>query len=140
MAKTKRVARTTRASPDKKTPPREGEVLPPQARKQISVLRTEMTRGPLPPPGMLKDYNAIVPGSAQRFMKQFEQISEQEIKCETRGQYFGFALLILAAILGIGGIVLLAWLGAGEAAWPIALIVVALAAPNLIKAFLRKDD
>jgi len=139
MAKTTRVARTSRAATSKKPSPREGEVLPPEVRKQIAVLQTEMTRGPLPPPSMLKAYDEIMPGLAKTIVSQFEKDLQHRRKFEMRGLNFGFAALLLIAILSIGAVILLAWYERSQEIVWIALIPAAVAANSMIKAFTRKD-
>ncbi len=41
-------------------------------------------RGPLPPPGMLEQYNRLIPNGAERIMKQFEEQSSHRRDLERR--------------------------------------------------------
>lgn len=66
--------------------------------------------GPLPPPELMRDYNAIIPNGAERIMNVFEKQSDHRMKLERwtigwqlaqsqLGQFFAF-LLGLSAIGG----------------------------------------
>lgn len=80
-------------------------------------LRMEMRSfaGPLPPPGMLAEYDQIHPGTADRIITQFEEQGRHRRKLENRvvwhnvisattGQVMAFILLLGA--LGLGGFLL----------------------------------
>lgn len=115
--------------------------------------------GPIPPPNLLREYNAIVPGAAERILAMAEnegrhrqsleskaveanidaqkkqlQINELQVKStfrsDTLGQSFGF--LISAGC--VGGSVFLAVSGHTEIAAALAIIPSA----AIVKAFLNK--
>ncbi len=80
--------------------------------KQLSIERQEFS-GPLPPPEILKGYETILPGAAERILSMAEnqanhrQIMEQKfLNANTRNSFIGliFAFLIALAIT-IGGII-----------------------------------
>jgi uncharacterized membrane protein len=103
---------TTPASQD----PATEELLP--EREQVRHLVGRMFQacysGPLPPPDMLRGYNEIVPGSAERLIRSFEKEGEHRRSCERtflglegRGQIFALVIALAgitaAVILGIHG-------------------------------------
>jgi uncharacterized membrane protein len=85
----------------------------PEARETVTqiIAAYEATQGPLPPPGMLKQYEAILPGISHRMFRQVELQSDHRralenraldssIKRASRGQ--SFALLIMLLTIGVG--------------------------------------
>lgn len=50
--------------------------------------------GPIPPPEMLAQYNAVLPNGADRIVKMAEDQSAHRRRVESRGQIFGFALAL----------------------------------------------
>ncbi|RME12421.1 MAG: DUF2335 domain-containing protein, partial [Bacteroidetes bacterium] len=73
--------------------------------------------GPIPPPDIFKEYNEILPGSAERILAMAEQQSSHRREMEkkvissqmrqtTRGQWLGFVL----AVICIGGGLFLAYI------------------------------
>ena len=96
------------------------EAMPEEVREKVLqsglVHRAEFFQGPLPPPTILKGYEEVLPGSADRILKLTEQQRQHQIEMERAivhsdiwmerlGLAAGF---ILALILAIGGI----WLSA----------------------------
>ena len=66
--------------------------------------------GPLPPPNVLRGYEEIVPGSAQRIMEMAEKEQEHSrnmvstvIVGDSRRAYLGLIAGFIISILGIGG-------------------------------------
>lgn len=62
--------------------------------------------GPLPPPGVMRGYEDLLPGAADRIMRMAEKAQDEGIRrvrregaIEARGQWFAFALGALALIL-----------------------------------------
>lgn len=58
--------------------------------------------GPLPPPEMLAQYEAVLSGGADRIVKMAEDQSSHRRRLESRGQIFGFSLALVAILGGIG--------------------------------------
>lgn len=56
-------------------------------------------RGPLPPPAVLRGYDEVVPGGAERILAMAERQAAHRQNIESRGQLFGFSL----AASAIGG-------------------------------------
>ncbi len=55
--------------------------------------------GPLPPPAMMREYEAILPGSADRILSLAERQQKQRALYENRGMLFGFlAVLVLMGL------------------------------------------
>lgn len=86
---------------------------------------SEMYAGPIPHPDHLQRYEAIVPGSADRLIKMAEnqsahrqceeaKVNDAIIKSRTRGQYFGF-ILVLVALIGGFALILSGKVGIGTA-------------------------
>ena len=75
--------------------PQEGE-----RREYIQLdARFERTSGPIPPPGMLREYEDILPGSADRIFAMAESAQRHRASYENRGLIFAFVLsLILIAL------------------------------------------
>lgn len=78
--------------------------------KQVvaEVIQSEFS-GPIPPPSIIKGYEEVVPGSADRIIKMAEKQSEHRqqmeeimIKTEARDSLLG---ILFAFVLGIGCIV-----------------------------------
>lgn len=85
----------------------------------ISFTRSEIFSGPIPPPSLMRGYEEVVPGSAERILKMAEEQSAHRRKMEgivvphqlkesRRGQTIAFVL----ALLGFATTVGLAYLGA----------------------------
>ena len=68
----------------------------------VSVSYGEATfhRGPLPPPETLRQYDEILPGSADRIMKTAEANMAHRREERKRGQYGGIAIACLAIVGG----------------------------------------
>jgi uncharacterized membrane protein len=81
--------------------------------RRITSVVAESTSGPLPPPSMLKGYEDVLPGAADRIFTLMEQQSahRQELervaldrnsRSRDRGQFFAF---VLCALVIVGGFV-----------------------------------
>lgn len=64
-------------------------------------------QGALPPPGMLKQFDEVVPGSAERILTMAERDQQQNfdlnqkmIGAHRTGQWFGMAVAILGIVCG----------------------------------------
>jgi len=79
--------------------------------QRITTLVAEVTSGPLPPPSMLRGYEEVLPGAADRIFTLMEQQSAHRQKLERisldrnsrardRGQHYAF---ILCALVIVGG-------------------------------------
>lgn len=104
--------------------------------KAITVVQQEIFSGPIPHPRLLAEYEKLMPGSMDRFMKMAEQQQAHRMKLEdaavnsqlktnNRGQIFGF---ILAALVILGGIAMafvgLPWFGVPLTVGMMAVLVV----------------
>lgn len=87
--------------------------------------------GPLPPPGMLAQYNALVPGAADRILRMAEEqqshrhemessVVRRNLDAQVRGQRMSF---MISVIVIVGGFALMAY---GKDGYGIAAIVSAL--------------
>lgn len=83
-----------------------------KAMSALTVIRQESFAGPIPPPQVLKGYEDILPGSADRILKMAENQQQHRIDIEKkaissqadnskRGQVFAFIVFILCTIIGI---------------------------------------
>ena len=80
------------------------EALPEEVRVAIvSIIKSQSFKGPLPPPEMLREYDDVVPGGAERIFKMAEIEQGHRVSWErkalrivTRGQWFGFSIAIIA--------------------------------------------
>ncbi len=84
-------------------------------REKTSIIRrivSEHFSGPLPPPEVMKRYEEILPGSAERILKMAENQSEHRMSLEkiviprqqkesARGQIFGFVLSFLLMVCAV---------------------------------------
>ena len=94
----------------------------------ISIAKSETSfSGPIPPPALMKGYEDVIPGSAERILKMAEEQSAHRRSLESqvipnqiveskRGQIFGFIL----AVLGFITTVILGFLGLQIAAGVVA--------------------
>jgi uncharacterized membrane protein len=84
----------------------------PQRRITFTTERTEFYSAPLPHPRIMREFEDICPGSADRIITQFEEqgrhrrsqesnVITSNIDNEKRGQIFGFTLCFVAIIGGI---------------------------------------
>ncbi len=75
-------------------------------------------QGPLPPPAMLRGYEEVVPGGAERILAMAERQAAHRQTIEARGQLFGFSLAVCAIaggflsaaaglpLVGVSGVIL----------------------------------
>src|SRR5436190_2107186 len=91
-------------SPEESEP--ESEPLPPPDAAQ-HFFQMISYQAPLPPPGMLEEYERVLPGAADRIFNRMERQSEHrqelektkieaDVASEKRGQIFGFLLAAAA--------------------------------------------
>ena len=82
------------------------------ATRALSIICQEYYEGPVPHPKIIREYEAVLPGSADRILKMAEKQQEHRIVLETknidnhlkinrRGQIFGFVVFILGIILSL---------------------------------------
>lgn len=85
--------------------------------RRITSVVAEYTSGPLPPPSMLRGYEDVLPGAADRIFTLMEQQSthrqelestvlDQNSRSRDRGQIFAFVLCALVIGGGFGAIYL----------------------------------
>lgn len=78
----------------------------------LSIITEESFSGPIPHPRTFKEYEAILPGSADRILKMAEDQQKHRMELEKmavnkqltqsgRGQVFGFIVFILGLILSV---------------------------------------
>ena len=91
--------------------------------KAIMVVQQEFFSGPIPHPRLLAEYERLMPGSTDRFLKMAESQQahrmelegtavKSQLKSNERGQLFGFVLSTLVIIAGIVLFVLgMPWFG-----------------------------
>lgn len=108
--------------------------------KLIQVSQTHFS-GPLPPPTVFEHYEKVLPGAAERIMAMTENEQAHRHKCEgklttslvsqhERGQRF-------ALIIGVGAILLAAWLAwLGFPGWAMTTTFAAIA--TLVGAFIYR--
>ena len=79
--------------------------------EKLSVTVSEQFTGPIPPPPIMKQYEEILPGSADRILKMAENQSEHRQSLEKKrlsfsnrevhlGQIFGFLIGAIAIVTG----------------------------------------
>ncbi len=84
---------------------------PSAAKREITVSAAASFSGPLPPPGVLRSYNEIVPGAADRIITMAESqqshrqrleraVIEENCKSQSRGLNFGFVISMTVIIGG----------------------------------------
>ena len=92
--------------------------IPEKDRRLIEVQIASYFKGPLPHPDILREYESIVPGGAERIFARFEKQSDhrmqledfairEELKQSSRGQIFGLVI----SLFGLGAAVALALMG-----------------------------
>lgn len=107
---------------------------------RTSVIQAASFSGPLPPPGMYREYEEVLPGSANRLMELTEDQQKHRHKWESdaldasisdskRGQWFGFILSILAIVAAI----ILALMGRSVVGGLLALVSVSGIAERLLR-------
>ena len=91
-------------------PPQVVQALPPKQQQQL-LIQAQRFSGPLPHPAILKGYDEVVPGSANRIMTQFEEQGRHRRKQESRvishrlfssalGQILSFVVFMTLAVGG----------------------------------------
>ena len=100
--------------------------------QELSVARSNFFAGPLPPPDHLREYENILPGSADRIIRMAEEqaqhrrrleesVTNSNTKLETRGQILGF-VIAMTALIGGGYI-----MASGQSVWGAAVAISAVA-------------
>ena len=100
--------------------------------QELSVARSDFFSGPLPHPDHLKEYENILPGSADRLIRIVEEeaphrrqidvmITNSNTKLEARGQVFGF-IIAMTALIGGGYLI-----ESGQSVWGISVPIAAIA-------------
>ena len=100
--------------------------------QELSVARSYFFSGPLPHPDHMKEYENILPGSADRLITLLEEEAQHRrqqatsrtksnTKLEERGQFFGF-LIAMTALIGGGYI-----MASGQSVWGAAVAISAVA-------------
>ena len=83
-----------------------------EAQDAIMLIRQEAFFGPIPPPKAMAEYEALLPGSADRILSMAEKQQEHRMALEKeavkselaqnrRGQVFGFIVFLLSLSAGI---------------------------------------
>jgi len=94
------------------------EALPEDKKKEVKgmivrMLIQESFKGPLPPPSILKGYEDVLPGSAERIMARMEKQSDHRMRLEEKvtaedqrqsgkGQNYGFIIAITVILISAG--------------------------------------
>lgn len=83
-------------------------VLP--AVRKLSIERTEIFSGPIPPPNACREYEGVLPGFTERAVAMAERAQESDIQARSRGDRFlliwrltSILLAFLIAVIVIGG-------------------------------------
>ncbi len=114
----KRARPSSQTQPTNKEPARDAdEVLGATANRsrsgfRIATFEARYVSGPLPSPDILKQYDTVVPGSAERIITMAEQqgdhrrdlerkVIDSNIANERRGQRLGFILTLAAMAFGV---------------------------------------
>ena len=112
-----------------------------QLQLQIAELRASYS-GPLPPPAAFRSYEEVMPGAAKDIMEMAQQEQKHrmnwemtylnaEIGNQQQGQVFG----LLAAVLCIGGAILLGYVGE---VWP-AVVLAGASMIGVVRAFIGRN-
>lgn len=83
-----------------------------EAIRALMIIKEEAFEGPIPPPSLFREYEAILPGSADRILKLAEAQQSHRIEIEKsavksqmkqgeRGQLFGFAIFLIGIALTV---------------------------------------
>ncbi|ERO40943.1 DUF2335 domain-containing protein [Lactiplantibacillus plantarum] len=91
---------------------------------RMTIARSQVFSGPLPPPQQLKEYNDVLPGAADRILKMAERQSEHRQKMEgqvvesnTKNSRLGVIFAFLLGAMIIGGGIYLAAIGHPYGTW-----------------------
>lgn len=126
------------------------ELPPPKARRKVVMESfSALFSGPLPTPAMYREYEAILPGIAERIMVMAEK--EQAARIENRTEIqsltikgrqnsFGQLYAFLIAVLCIGAATFITWQVRTVGAYCIASLLVGTTAVGLVAHFLRKQS
>ncbi len=93
-------------------PPRDAPARLPHEAGGLQIQAASFS-GPLPPPGILAQYDALVPGSANRILTQWEtqtnhrqslelRVVESNVANARHGQQFAFILAVLILLTAVG--------------------------------------
>ncbi len=90
----------------------------PNSQNAVRVQRTELYAGPLPPPDILAKFEQILPGAADRILKQAEtqtqhriEIEKMVVSSDIKKSFWGLIFGFVLGLSGIGSGVFLATLG-----------------------------
>jgi len=91
---------------------------------KMTMRRSQVFSGPLPPPKQLKEYNDVLPGAADRILKMAERQSEhrqrmeeQIVNANTKDSHLGVIFAFILGALIIGGGIYLAAIGHPYGTW-----------------------
>jgi uncharacterized membrane protein len=108
--------------------------------KVVSVVQSEQYSGPLPHPRHWREYNEILPGSAERILAMTEMqhshnisIQSRIVSCEIRDRHVGMALGFLAFV----GLIVLAYFAGMSDKTVLAGLLLGTAAVGGVVAFIK---
>lgn len=118
-----------------------GKAQSPQPPQHQAEIVSHKWSGPLPPPAALAQFDAIIPGGADRILKMAEREQTHRIECEAtglgatirearRGQYLGGII----SIIGVGGATLAAYSGSS---WQVIAALLGVPLLGMVVALIR---
>lgn len=121
--------------------PTRGSAAAPQAQANHHV-QLHQWQGPLPPPGALREFDDVLPGSAERIVRmvELEQAERHQheqkrldaaIRSQGLGKWMGFGLGVLCVVAAVAS----AWLGAHPT---VSIAIVSVPVMATIRAFFGK--
>jgi uncharacterized membrane protein len=79
----------------------------PKGSNQVESLSIEYHHGPFPSPDKLNEYEKLMPGVSEKFLKAFSDAHDESIQTsrasrefKSKGQLFGFVVVIVFALAG----------------------------------------
>lgn len=124
----------------KKHPPAPANV-PPPAKPTAGAVLSSNWSGPLPPPGALQQFDAIIPNGAERIMTMVEQeqqhriaMDKTAIKAEIWDTIGGKVLGAVMTLASVAGAIYTAQIGAH---WAVSVAIVGVPITALIGKFIK---
>lgn len=116
----------------------------PRQRRQVVRASWE---GPIPPPALIEQYNAIIPNGAERIMRMAEKAQDADIemhrgwlKTNARGQRLGAAISIIALVLAASLSAFALYMSAPVAFYALPAALLSVPVFSVIKALISGPD
>ena len=90
----------------------------------VVLARIENFQGPLPPPELLREYNDVLPGAAERIVTMAEQLAQHRMRMQSQASMRATMGLVLGAVVILAMFVGAVWMvAAGQTLVGVGLLI-----------------